>query len=163
MAPRLELFAFRYRDPRTGKWIRARYVAERYEIEARYAKWEVTGPSEVRDVHADARAFSPHRSLATRSHLPVEEPPPSDPPRPEREPGKEPPVKEPPEKDPPVKEPPSEEPTTLEGVARMLLLVFLRRYVTYCASRPAGDDRIVDPSALPRRASEIAARYAEAT
>jgi hypothetical protein len=25
---RLELFAFRYRDPRTGKWIRARYVAE---------------------------------------------------------------------------------------------------------------------------------------
>jgi hypothetical protein len=30
--PRLELFAFRYRDPRTGNWIRARYVAERHEI-----------------------------------------------------------------------------------------------------------------------------------
>ena len=28
MAPRLELFAFRYRDPRTGKWVRARYRAE---------------------------------------------------------------------------------------------------------------------------------------
>jgi hypothetical protein len=25
MAPRLELFPFRFRDPRTGKWIRARY------------------------------------------------------------------------------------------------------------------------------------------
>ena len=38
MAPRLELFPFRYRDPRTGKWVRARYRAERHEIEARYAQ-----------------------------------------------------------------------------------------------------------------------------
>jgi hypothetical protein len=38
MAPRIELFAFRYRDPRTGKWIRARYVAERQEIGERYAE-----------------------------------------------------------------------------------------------------------------------------
>ena len=28
MAPRVELFAFRHRDPRTGKWVLARYVAE---------------------------------------------------------------------------------------------------------------------------------------
>jgi hypothetical protein len=32
MAPRLELFAFRYRQHLTGKWIRARYVATREEI-----------------------------------------------------------------------------------------------------------------------------------
>ena len=48
MAPRLELFQFRYRDPRTGKWIMARYRAERHEIAARYAEWEIIGPPEVR-------------------------------------------------------------------------------------------------------------------
>jgi hypothetical protein len=30
--PRLELFPFRHRDPRTRKWSRARYRAERHEI-----------------------------------------------------------------------------------------------------------------------------------
>jgi hypothetical protein len=35
MAPRPELFPFRYRDPRTGLWIRARHVAELHEIKAR--------------------------------------------------------------------------------------------------------------------------------
>ena len=62
MAPRIELFAFRYRDPRTGKWIRARYVAERQEIAARYAEWEITGPAEIRDVNPEARYFTPHKS-----------------------------------------------------------------------------------------------------
>jgi hypothetical protein len=38
---------FRYRGPRTRKWIRARYVAERQEIAARYAEWEITGPAEI--------------------------------------------------------------------------------------------------------------------
>jgi len=37
MAPRVELFTFRYRDPRTGKWNRARYVATREENAA--ARW----------------------------------------------------------------------------------------------------------------------------
>ena len=60
MAPRIELFNFRYRDPRTGKWIRARYRAERHEIAARYAEWEITGPAEVREVDPDARPFTPH-------------------------------------------------------------------------------------------------------
>jgi len=36
--PRLELFPFRYRDRLTGKWVKARYVAERHEIAARYAE-----------------------------------------------------------------------------------------------------------------------------
>ena len=47
--PRLELYPFRYRDPVTAKWIRARYVAERHEIAARYAEWEIIGPAEIRD------------------------------------------------------------------------------------------------------------------
>jgi len=42
--PILELFAFRYRDPRTGSWIRARYVAELHEIAARYVEREIIGP-----------------------------------------------------------------------------------------------------------------------
>ena len=35
--PHLELFPFRYRDPLTGKWVKARYKAERHEIAARHA------------------------------------------------------------------------------------------------------------------------------
>jgi hypothetical protein len=135
---RLELFPFRYRDPLTGKWVRMRYVAERHEIEARFAEYEILGPVEVREVDQGARYFryfSPHNKIA-RSHLPAGEPPQSDPPRPEKEPpSKDPPVKEPPEKDPPVKEPPVEAPATLDGLERFLLIVFLRRYVTYCARR----------------------------
>ena len=35
--PILELFPFRYWDAVRGRWIKARYVAERHEIEARHA------------------------------------------------------------------------------------------------------------------------------
>src|SRR4029434_7442898 len=62
MAPRLELLPFRYRDPRTGKWIRARYRADRDEIAARYKEWEIIGPVEIRDVDPAARYFTPHAS-----------------------------------------------------------------------------------------------------
>ena len=61
MSPRLELFPFRYRDPRTRKWIRARYVAELHEIAARYAEWEIIGSPEIRDVDPNPRCFEPHR------------------------------------------------------------------------------------------------------
>ena len=62
MAPRLELFAFRHRDPRFGKWFRARYRAERQEIAARCAEWEITGPAEMQDVNPEARYSTPHKS-----------------------------------------------------------------------------------------------------
>jgi len=62
MAPRLELFPFRYRDARTGKWVRARYRADREEIAARYAEWEIIGPAEIRDVDPGSRYFTPHNS-----------------------------------------------------------------------------------------------------
>ena len=61
MAPRLELFAFRYRDPRTGKWIRARYRATLEEIAQRYPQFEIIDPAAIRDVDPEARNFSPHR------------------------------------------------------------------------------------------------------
>ena len=59
---------------------------------------------------------------------PVEEPPPEKEP-PEREP----PDDEPP--DPPVEEPPVEEALVSDQIELFLVLVFLRRYVTYCARR----------------------------
>jgi len=55
----LFLYPFRTRDPRTGKWYRARYKAELYEIAARYAEWEIVGPPEIR--HPIGAAFSPWR------------------------------------------------------------------------------------------------------
>jgi hypothetical protein len=73
--PRLELFPFRYRDRLTGKWVKARYVAERHEIAARYKEWEITGPPEVRDVEPTARYFTPwkvvpHAELKRMEELP---------------------------------------------------------------------------------------------
>src|SRR4029434_10039657 len=72
VSPRLELFEFRYRDPRTGKWVRARYLAERHEIEARYAEWESIGPPEIRNVDPDARYFNPHREGRALPDQPLE-------------------------------------------------------------------------------------------
>jgi len=48
--PIKELFPFRYRDPVTGKWVSARYVAERHEIAERYKEWEIAGPPECEPV-----------------------------------------------------------------------------------------------------------------
>ena len=76
MAPRLELFSFRYRDRLTGKWIRARYVATREDIAARYAEWTIDGEAEIRDVDPDARPFTPHESpLDAESRRYSERPP----------------------------------------------------------------------------------------
>ncbi len=44
----LILHPFRFLDPVTHKWVKARYVAERDELEARYAKWEIIGEPEMR-------------------------------------------------------------------------------------------------------------------
>jgi hypothetical protein len=113
----LEYFPFRYRDPLTGKWIRARYVAERHEIAERYVEWEIIGPPEIRS--GGASMFSPWAKLARgpAAHLPpVEEPPPDHGPTPDP---------------PPVEQPPPIE----DQLERFLVLVFVRRYVTYCARR----------------------------
>lgn len=55
----LVLFHFRFRDPMTGKWVKARYAAERTQIIARYVEWEVIGAPEMRS--RTGTAFSPWR------------------------------------------------------------------------------------------------------
>ena len=69
------LFPFRYRDARTGKWVRARYLASREEIGARYTEWEITGEPEVREPHGHAYA-NPYRVIAHAEMLRIEEPAP---------------------------------------------------------------------------------------
>jgi hypothetical protein len=48
LPPLLILYPFRHRDNLTGKWVRARYVADRCEIAARYSEGEIVGPPELR-------------------------------------------------------------------------------------------------------------------
>jgi hypothetical protein len=53
------LYPFRYRDPLTGGWVRARYLADLNEIAARYDRWEIVGAPETR--WPTQGWFSPHR------------------------------------------------------------------------------------------------------
>lgn len=99
----LVLFPFRYRDPRTGKWVLARYKASRSELERRYAEWEITGPGEVRrDIGGN---FYPHRKLIAHDELKR------------------------------LSEPPLRFHPNMDGAEVLLVRLFLRRYVTYCARR----------------------------
>jgi len=113
--PRLELFRFRYRDSRTGKWILARYRAELHEIAARYVEFETVGLPEIREIDRDRQRFSPHGDALQRGH---------------RADGISP-------RDhfAAARLPQVIDPTSLRGPERFLLLLFLRRYVTYCARR----------------------------
>jgi hypothetical protein len=62
---KLALYPFHFRDPVTGRWVRARHVEERAVIEASYVEFEILGPPEIRDVEDDAMGwFSPWRSRA---------------------------------------------------------------------------------------------------
>lgn len=61
MAP-LELFPFRFRDPASGKWLRARYVATLADVSSRYREWEIIGPTEIRGGEP-AKMFTPHRPM----------------------------------------------------------------------------------------------------
>jgi hypothetical protein len=55
----LVLYPFRFLDPLTGRWVRARYRAEREVIAQQYARWEITGEPEVRRV--EGGGFTPWR------------------------------------------------------------------------------------------------------
>ena len=107
--PRLELFPFRYRDPVTGKWVRARYRAELREIARRYADYEITGPAEIREVDPAARRFTPHFKLMTNAELRIASEP------------------------PPELQPHLATPSAVTAPEAALVLLFLRRYVTWCA------------------------------
>jgi hypothetical protein len=54
------LYPFRYRHPRTNKWVNARYKAELHEIRARFAEWEITGEPMVINGD-DGGTFNPFR------------------------------------------------------------------------------------------------------
>ena len=111
--PLLLLYPFRYYDDVRERWIRARYVAERHEIAARYEQWEITGPPEIRS--RDAPMFSTPAPRPAAHRPPAEDDPPPD---------------HGPTPDPaPVEQPPPLE----DQVERFLALLFLRRYVTWCA------------------------------
>jgi hypothetical protein len=55
------LYPFRFVDPLTGKWVRARYRASREELELRYrhTRWEITGEPMV--ITDRSGSFNPHR------------------------------------------------------------------------------------------------------
>src|SRR6266550_2907057 len=113
----LLLYPFRFFEPIRRRWVRARYVAERHVIESSYEKWEITGPPEIRRRGGHYDSFNPLRKPA--AHLPpVEEPPPDHGPTPDP---------------PPVEQPPPLE----DQLERFLVLLFLRRYITWCARRQA--------------------------
>jgi hypothetical protein len=100
----LLLYPFRFVDPVTGKWVRARYVAELHKIAAQHARWEIIGSPEVRSTAS--AMFSPSSKLPPRRvQVAIEEPP--------------------------VILSAMQVPA-LDDVERFLVLVFLRRYVTYC-------------------------------
>ena len=108
---RLELYPFRYRDPATGKWVRARYRATQQEITRRHAEYEITGPPEIREIGEGARYFNPHFKLMTNTELRRYS-------------------ERPPELQPHLATPPG-----IDAVEASLVRLFLRRYVTYCARR----------------------------
>ena len=117
----LLLYPFRFFDPVRKRWIRARYVGELHEITARYDRWEITGPPEIRS-GVPVVMFSPWSKLPPQpaAHRPPdEEPPPDHGPTPDP---------------PPVEQPPPIE----DRLERFLVLLFLRRYFSYCARRFAG-------------------------
>jgi hypothetical protein len=107
---RIHLYPFRYRSAVTGKWVKARYVAERDEIAARHAEWEIIGPPEIRNVDPHARYFQPYRMIVHAELMRLQEPPPHI-------------------------NPHLEQPPAIDVTERFLVTLFLRRYVTYCARR----------------------------
>jgi hypothetical protein len=61
------LFPFRYRDPVTAKWVRARYRARLSDIRRRYATWELTGPAF--EPPAATGAFHPYRKVMPHTEV----------------------------------------------------------------------------------------------
>ena len=59
--PRLQLYPFRFRDPLTGGWIRARHKMLVPEMQRHYSEWAITGAPEIRLVTA---ATAPYRRPA---------------------------------------------------------------------------------------------------
>ena len=106
MSP-LTLFPFRYRDPVTGKWVRARYKATLDEIAQRHAQWEIVGAAESRS--GNASMFQPFYRIVPHAELMRLE------------------------DVPPAMNPHRADPPAIDALEADLVRVFLRRYVSYCA------------------------------
>jgi hypothetical protein len=63
--PILQLYPFRFRDPLTGKWVRAHHKMQVPELQRHYSDWEITGAPQVR--HATTASAQPFNDFATRS------------------------------------------------------------------------------------------------
>jgi hypothetical protein len=64
--PTLELYPFRFRDPLTGKWVRARHKLQVPALQRRYAEWEIVGAPEIRHVTpGSVEPFSPFKPPAS--------------------------------------------------------------------------------------------------
>ena len=53
------VYSFRYRDERTGKWIKARYKASPHEINSVYREWQLLDQGELRESAGQQPRFSP--------------------------------------------------------------------------------------------------------
>ena len=62
---KLELYPFKFRDPLTGKWIRARHRMQVLEIQRHYSDWQLVGPLEIRNV--TPASVAPYREVVPRS------------------------------------------------------------------------------------------------
>jgi hypothetical protein len=68
--PTLVLYLFRFRDPLTGKWVRARHKLQMPALQRQYAEWEITGAPEIRDVTpSPIEHFNPFRPPASRAYI----------------------------------------------------------------------------------------------
>ncbi len=61
-------YPFRYRSELTGRWVKARYKAERHELIARYTEWEIIWEPELRWPQEGPRAFNPWRRNGSNRH-----------------------------------------------------------------------------------------------
>jgi hypothetical protein len=111
MAPLFKLYPFKYRDPLSGIWTKARYKARLEDIRARYAEWMIDGEPEIRG-HIPSVGFNPYTASqavrgARRADITTNI----------------------------EMQPQRRKPSGIDRVEAFLVASFLRRHVTYCARR----------------------------
>ena len=109
MAGLLRPYPFKYRGPRSGTWIKARYKATLDDIATRYAEWMIACEPEVR-TNIPSSSFNPFRCTDGAVTCPS---------GPEVE----------------VFASARGASSEFDSLEVFLVGVFLRRYVTYCARR----------------------------
>jgi hypothetical protein len=106
MASLLKLYPFKYRDPVSGVWTKARYKAALEDIRARYPEWMIDGEPEIRG-HIPAASFNPYTARGSVARLDSNV----------------------------ILQPQCERPPAIDRLEALFVACFLRRYITYCARR----------------------------